>query len=83
MHIQIKNLLPLYFEKSRALDSEIWGKDLRFEQGDMIKIVAPSGSGKTSLIHFLYAIRQEYSGSILYDEQLLRQLNSEQMAVKR
>lgn len=67
MYLQIQNLLPLYFEESKKQTSEIWGKDIRFEKGEMIKIVAPSGSGKTSLTHFVYGTRADYSGTILYN----------------
>lgn len=67
MQLQIKELLPTYFPETRKQTSEIWGKDLVFDKGDFIKIVAPSGSGKTSLMHFLYGIRHEYNGGVLYE----------------
>lgn len=67
MHLEIQNLLPTYFEESKRQTSEIWGKDIRFEKGDMVKIIAPSGSGKSSLTHFIYGTRQEYSGTISYN----------------
>jgi putative ABC transport system ATP-binding protein len=67
MHLKIRNLLPTYFSETRKASSEIWGKDLQFEKGELVKIVAPSGSGKTSLMHFLYGIRNEYEGSVSYN----------------
>jgi putative ABC transport system ATP-binding protein len=66
MQLLIKDLLPTYFDQARKTSSEIWGKELEFDKGDFVKIVAPSGSGKTSLMHFLYGIRQEYTGSVSY-----------------
>jgi ABC-type lipoprotein export system ATPase subunit len=80
MFLQLEQLLPLYFEESRKKDSEVWGKSLRFDKGEYIKIVAPSGSGKTSLMHFLYGIRNEYNGSISYSEQSIRKMNPEDFA---
>ena len=80
MHLELQNLLPLYFEESKKQTSEIWGKDLRFEKGEMIKIIAPSGSGKSSLTHFVYGTRQEYSGTISYDGKNIRQLSVENFA---
>jgi putative ABC transport system ATP-binding protein len=80
MQLQVKNLLPAYFEETRKKTSETWGKDLSFSKGEWVKIVAPSGSGKTSLIHFLYGLRQEYSGSILYDEIDLKKFSVEEIA---
>lgn len=67
MVLQIGQLLPTYFDESRKQSSDIWGKDIRFDKGDYVKIVAPSGSGKTSLMHFLYGLRNEYTGRILYN----------------
>lgn len=83
MHLELKNVLPDYFPESRKENSEIWGKNLRFDKGEMIKIVAPSGSGKTSLTHFLYGIRHDYRGDILYTQQEIRKLESEEFAIWR
>ncbi|MGZ3851893.1 MAG: ATP-binding cassette domain-containing protein [Flavisolibacter sp.] len=80
MYLHLQNLLPLYFEESRKQTSEIWGKELRFEKGEMIKIVAPSGSGKTSFTHFVYGTRTDYSGSISYDTNNIRQFSFENFA---
>ena len=83
MYLHIQQLLPRYFEESRKEDSEIWGKDIRFEQGEYIKIVAPSGSGKTSLMHFLYGIRDEYTGTVSYDDHAIRKFSAEDFAHQR
>jgi len=83
MYLQLQNLLPTYFPETRKQNSEIWGKDLRFEKGEMIKIVAPSGSGKTSLTHFLYGIRHDYSGQIQYGDQNIKNLSPEALAELR
>lgn len=64
--LQIDNLIPSYFESSRKESSEIWGRTIDFLSGELIKIVAPSGSGKTSLIHFIYGLRNDYLGNILF-----------------
>lgn len=83
MQLRIQNLLPEYFEESRKNNSEIWGKDLSFSKGELIKIVAPSGSGKTSLIHFLYGMRKNYRGSISYDNVPLAKYTIEDLATLR
>ncbi len=83
MQLTIRNLLPVYFEKDRTLHSEIWGKELVFNKGELIKIVAPSGSGKTSLVHFLYGLRKEYSGNILYDDKTISRFSPEDFALYR
>jgi ABC-type lipoprotein export system ATPase subunit len=83
MQLTISNLLPTYFEKSRTQTSEIWGKELVWQKGELIKIVAPSGSGKSSLVNFLYGMRRDYTGNIRYDQQDIRNTNAEGLAAIR
>src|SRR4051812_17083985 len=80
MYLQIRDLLPTYFTEDRRATSEIWGKDLRFDKGEFVKIVAPSGSGKTSLMHFLYGLRHDYSGTVAYDADPIREFAAEDFA---
>jgi ABC-type lipoprotein export system ATPase subunit len=80
MNITLQQLLPEYFEESRKQRSEIWGKELLFTNGEYIKIVAPSGSGKTSLVHFMYGMRHEYNGAVLYDTRPAKQFSFEEFA---
>ncbi len=80
MQLAIRHLLPAYFDQGVTDTSEIWGKDLVFEKGDFVKIVAPSGSGKSSLINFLYGMRNEYNGNILYSDKNINQFSLEELA---
>ncbi len=68
MQINLKEIVPSYFERNSVTNSEIWGKTISFDEGSHIHIVAPSGSGKTSLIHFIYGLRKDYSGTLSYDD---------------
>lgn len=83
MQLSISNLLPTYFPEERKQTSEVWGKNLDFHPGDMVKIVAPSGSGKTSLVHFLYGLRNDYTGEISYGNGPVRKYNVEDFAIQR
>ena len=80
MTINLQDVLPSYFEESRRQQSEVWGKQLVFNKGEYIKIVAPSGSGKSSLTHFLYGMRNEYNGNLLYDKANLKSFTVEDFA---
>lgn len=83
MTITLQDLLPVYFPEARKQNSEVWGKQLTFENGELIKIVAPSGSGKTSLMHFLYGLRADYNGSILYAGKAIKNYTLEDFAIER
>lgn len=78
--LNINDILPVYFQENRKNNSEIWGKDLSFRKGEMVKIVAPSGRGKTSLIHFLYGMRFDYAGRISYGNKNISGFNAEEFA---
>lgn len=83
MELRISNLLPTYFDQNRTQTSDVWGKDLVFEKGQWIKIVAPSGSGKSSLMNFLYGMRNDYSGSVSYNNTPIRHFSAEDLALHR
>jgi putative ABC transport system ATP-binding protein len=83
MEIKLKQLSPVFLEKDKVESSEVWNKDLLFLQGEKIQLVAPSGKGKTSFIHFLYGLRKDYTGSIFYDDKNIAGFHAEQMAKYR
>lgn len=83
MQLHLNDLLPTYFPDTRRDTSEVWGKNLTFDAGDMVKIVAPSGSGKTSLMHFLYGLRNDYEGKISYGNDAIKNYTAEDFAVQR
>ena len=80
MQLRIHQILPGYFEQTRTQDSEVWDKELLFEKGELIKIVAPSGSGKSSLMNFLYGMRNDYKGTISYDDNAVRNFSVEDLS---
>jgi putative ABC transport system ATP-binding protein len=80
MQLQLQQVLPVYFDENHRTESEVWRKDLTFTKGEYIKIVAPSGSGKTSLMHFLYGMRNEYNGNIVYNSTNLGNYTPEDFA---
>jgi len=83
MHIQLQELVPGYFDTEQITGSEIWGKNIVFNKGEHVHIVAPSGSGKTSLIHFLYGLRKDYNGTISYQDANIKNFSLEQFSALR
>ena len=83
MTIHLEEVVPSFFEKDSISGSEIWGKKILFEQGTHVHIVAPSGSGKTSLMHFIYGLRKDYSGVLSYDTTNISGFDLEQFSTFR
>ncbi len=63
--------------------SDVWNQTISFREGQWTKIKAPSGTGKTTLIHSLYKIREDYAGKIEWDGMNVEQLPAEQLAQYR
>jgi putative ABC transport system ATP-binding protein len=80
MQISLQQIKPVFLEAEKIERSEIWNKNLLWKKAAHLHIVAPSGSGKTSLIHFLYQIRQGYSGTLSFDNRDVKSLDANEMA---
>jgi putative ABC transport system ATP-binding protein len=83
MQILLDNVLPVFFEPDKVTNSQVWNKTITFSKGENIHIIAPSGSGKTSLIHFLYGLRNDYNGRISYDAADIKNFDAEKFSVWR
>ncbi|MGN6193854.1 MAG: ATP-binding cassette domain-containing protein [Ginsengibacter sp.] len=83
MQIQLRKVIPDYIEKEKRKNSQIWEQDLTINKGEHLHIVAPSGSGKTSLMHFIYGLRKDYSGAIFYDDAEIKNLSTENFSAFR
>ncbi|MGN6801439.1 MAG: ATP-binding cassette domain-containing protein [Ginsengibacter sp.] len=77
MRIELRNVTPENIEKEKWEKSEIWNKSIAIEKGEHLHVVAPSGTGKTTLIHFIYGLRKDYRGTILYDDTNTGKLSTE------
>lgn len=67
--IILQNVLPEVFVDA-PMDgdpSEVWQCDISFERGKSYLIEAASGRGKSSFCSFVYALRKDYRGTILYE----------------
>ena len=77
MKIELQKVTPDNIEKEKWKSSQIWEKIITIHKGEHLHIVAPSGTGKTSLIHFIYGLRKDYSGSVFYDDSDIKKLSLE------
>lgn len=90
MLIQLHHLVPLPLrDKLQQRSSDIWNKEVSFTPGHFVKIKAPSGTGKTTLIHYLYHVRYDYTGKVLvngkpwqeYDPEALSAVRQQQVSI--
>lgn len=69
MKLQIQHIIPVPLKDVLLKkNSDVWNKDCVFNQSERIKIKAPSGTGKTTFVHILYKLRNDFEGSVLYDD---------------
>ena len=81
MQIQLENLVPIPLrDKILQRQSDIWNREVTFTPGSFVKIKAPSGTGKTTLVHYLYHIRYDYTGQVVVDGQSWSTYNKDQIS---
>jgi ABC-type lipoprotein export system ATPase subunit len=69
MQISLQQIAPVFLEENKIAESAIWNKTMLFGKEERIHIIASSGRGKTSFMHFLYGLRNDYKGKILYNNE--------------
>jgi ABC-type lipoprotein export system ATPase subunit len=68
MIIQLNQVIPIPLrDKIQQRTSDIWNNNVTFSKGQWVKVKAPSGTGKTTLVHTLYKLRHDYKGTVQYD----------------
>jgi ABC-type lipoprotein export system ATPase subunit len=64
IHLQHIRPEPIFSKPVLPEDSMIWNKDLHFEKGKKYLIQAPSGGGKSTLVHIIFGLRKDYEGEV-------------------
>ena len=81
MEITLKNIIPIPLKENlEKRPSQVWHNEIRFTPQGKVKIKAPSGTGKTTLVHFLYGLRSDYIGNLEWDGKSQLRLDSDQVA---
>lgn len=81
MQIDLDHIIPIPL-KDRFIQrrSDVWNAAVSFKQGELTKIKAPSGTGKTTLVHILYNLRQDYEGLVSIDQKSLKDIGENELA---
>ena len=77
MHFKFEQLCPHVFQHQK-LKSAIWNQVVEIKDEDKVLIHAISGTGKTSFIHYLLGLRQDYTGTIFIDHKRLSEIQVEE-----
>jgi putative ABC transport system ATP-binding protein len=81
MRLALKGLIPVpLIEKVETYNSGIWKTTLNLEQGEQVFVQAPSGTGKTTLMHILYGIRKDFEGQVYWDANSMEKIGTEQLS---
>lgn len=84
MKFELVSVIPKAIaDRPSLLKSEIWGQNISFAKGENIKITAPSGTGKTTLVNILYGLNKNYTGRISYNQQDLATINPDALSTLR
>ncbi|MDP1811031.1 MAG: ATP-binding cassette domain-containing protein [Sediminibacterium sp.] len=84
MTIELDHIIPIPLkDRFPQRNSEVWNTSLTFEQGHYIKIKAPSGTGKTTLVHILYKVRHDYEGAVLLNNTAIACLSEDALSELR
>ena len=75
MKIELKNIIPAALPHLVVSDSQVWGKKYIFDAGESILAHAPSGKGKSTLLHIIYGLRKDFTGELALGEQLCQKSN--------
>lgn len=81
--IVLENTFSSYFSPKNVEKSQIWKQNTIFEKGEIYLIVASSGSGKSTLATAMLGTHFHYDGNIKYDDQNIKQLNLEEIVLRR
>lgn len=84
MQLHLQHIVPVPLaERVNSYTSGIWKQDIVLQAGERVFVQAPSGTGKTTLIHILYGIRKDLNGAVSWDGQNVATINAEALAALR
>jgi putative ABC transport system ATP-binding protein len=85
LSLSLNRLLPLPLrDRLASRTSALWQQDVSWNgAGDRIFVQAPSGTGKTTLIHILYGLRADYDGRVVWGCKPLHDTGAEPLSTLR
>ena len=84
MQITLQGVVPVPLkDKLTNRASDIWNTTVSFASQKWVKIVAPSGTGKTTLMNIIYKLRHDYTGTVQIENTNLQTIKGDELAQLR
>lgn len=84
MQLQLRNLVPEPLKGRIGLQqSDVWNQVQDIQPREKIFFRAPSGKGKSTFMHILYGLRNDYTGKALWDNKDVAEQKDEEWAAIR
>lgn len=81
--VTFSNVTPKVFQNVGDLNSEIWQTEATFEQGKTYLVEAESGKGKSTFCSYILGYRNDYTGTVLFDNEDIRAYSPRRWAENR
>ncbi|TNE79105.1 MAG: ATP-binding cassette domain-containing protein [Bacteroidetes bacterium] len=66
MRIELKHIVPAPLAGTFSLHP-VWDQEIVLQQPEAYSVLAPSGKGKSTLLHLINGTRRDFSGTLLLD----------------
>jgi ABC-type lipoprotein export system ATPase subunit len=83
MTISFDNVTPAPLAGVISSTTDIWQRDCVFDTGKRYHVVAPSGKGKSTFIHYIYGLRNDYTGAVNLGSHDTRHIDADEWAALR
>jgi putative ABC transport system ATP-binding protein len=64
-------------ERLQARVSQVWQQDILWNRNERVFVQAPSGTGKTTLVHILYGLRKDFEGEAIWEGTPINAMDAE------
>jgi ABC-type lipoprotein export system ATPase subunit len=63
--LSLEKVIPVPLrDRLSQRSSDVWNTTFNVQRSERVKLKAPSGTGKTTLVHILYDLRRDYEGTV-------------------
>lgn len=81
--IQLTDIQPIPLKEmidGISPDSDTFGTECHFEKGKSYLVKAPSGRGKSTLLHIIYGLRSDFTGAVSFDGKNVKDFGPDEWA---